>query len=121
MYRVKIQNLNDNRRWQADFSTEEQAQSWLAEQKVKIGRREAREEQVEEEQVQFEAEASYEIENLSENYDYLLAQCYKNRRAAYPRMEDYMDAIVKGDDAQAQAYIDACLAVKALYPKPSEE
>ena len=26
--------------------------------------------------------------------------------------------IVKGDTAQVQAYIDACLAVKAKYPKP---
>ena len=25
---------------------------------------------------------------------------------------------VKGDQAQVQAYIDACLAVKAKYPKP---
>jgi len=25
---------------------------------------------------------------------------------------------VKGDTAQTQAYIDACLAVKAKYPKP---
>lgn len=36
----------------------------------------------------------------------------------YPPVEDYLDAIVKGDEAQKQAYIDACLAVKAKYPKP---
>jgi len=29
----------------------------------------------------------------------------------------FTDAIVKGDTAQAQAYIDGCLAVKAKYPK----
>jgi hypothetical protein len=39
------------------------------------------------------------------------------RAAAYPPMADYLDAIVKGDDAQLQAYKDACLAVKAKYPK----
>lgn len=39
------------------------------------------------------------------------------RRAEYPPMTDYLDGIVKGDQAQVQAYIDACLAVKAKYPK----
>ena len=39
------------------------------------------------------------------------------RASAYPPMSDYLDAIVKGDTAQQQAYIDACLAVKAKYPK----
>ena len=44
---------------------------------------------------------------------------YASRRAAeYPPMTDYLDGIVKGDQAQVQAYIDACLAVKAKYPKP---
>lgn len=46
---------------------------------------------------------------------------YQRLRAAeYPPMTDYLDGIVKGDQAQVQAYIDACLAVKAKYPKPSE-
>lgn len=39
------------------------------------------------------------------------------RRVEYPPMSDYLDGIVKGDQAQVQAYIDACLAVKAKYPK----
>ncbi len=44
---------------------------------------------------------------------------YKRQRAAeYPDFKDYLDGIVKGDQAQVQAYIDACLAVKAKYPKP---
>lgn len=44
---------------------------------------------------------------------------YKTYRAAeYPSMLDYLDGIVKGDQAQIQAYIDACLAVKEKYPKP---
>jgi hypothetical protein len=41
-----------------------------------------------------------------------------NRQSEYPPMSDYLDGIVKGDQAQVQAYIDACLAVKAKYPKP---
>lgn len=43
------------------------------------------------------------------------------RRAEYPPVEDYLDGIVKGDAEQVQAYIDACLAVKAKYPKPIVE
>lgn len=49
----------------------------------------------------------------------LAATAYQRQRAAeYPPMADYLDGIVKGDQAQVQAYIDACLAVKAKYPKP---
>lgn len=46
------------------------------------------------------------------------APTYAQLRAAeYPPMADYMDGLVKGDAAQMQAYINACLAVKAKYPK----
>jgi hypothetical protein len=46
---------------------------------------------------------------------------YQTKRASeYPPMADYLDGIVKGDQAQVQAYIDACLAVKTKYPKPTE-
>ena len=40
------------------------------------------------------------------------------RQAEYPPIADYLDGIVKGDQAQVQSYIDACLAVKTKYPKP---
>jgi hypothetical protein len=39
------------------------------------------------------------------------------RIAEYPPISDYIDGIVKGDLVQQQNYIDACLAVKAKYPK----
>jgi hypothetical protein len=43
---------------------------------------------------------------------------YAQKRAAeYPPFTDYLDGIVKGDQGQIQTYIDACLAVKAKYPK----
>lgn len=43
---------------------------------------------------------------------------YQRARAAeYPPFSDYLDGIVNGDQAQIQAYIDACLAVKEKYPK----
>ena len=46
------------------------------------------------------------------------AVAYKaNRSAEYPDFRDYLDGVVKGDQVQVQAYIDACLAVKAKYPK----
>jgi hypothetical protein len=42
----------------------------------------------------------------------------RDRAAEYPSMADYLDGIVKGDQAQVQTYIDACLTVKTKYPKP---
>jgi len=46
------------------------------------------------------------------------SEAYKDKRATeYPSFTDYLDGIVKGDNAQVQAYIDACLAIKAKYPK----
>jgi len=39
------------------------------------------------------------------------------REQAYPPHTDYLDGIVKGDQAQVDKYIADCLAVKALYPK----
>lgn len=42
------------------------------------------------------------------------------RAMEYPQMSDYLDGIVKGDQAQVDKYIADCLAVKAKYPKPVE-
>lgn len=42
----------------------------------------------------------------------------RNRASEYPSINDYIDGVVKGDQTQIQEYIDACLAVKAKYPKP---
>ena len=39
------------------------------------------------------------------------------RAAEYPDYRDYLDGVVKGDQAQIDAYIAACQAVKAKYPK----
>lgn len=35
----------------------------------------------------------------------------------YPDFKEYLDGIVKGDQAQIDAYIAACQAVKDKYPK----
>jgi hypothetical protein len=45
-------------------------------------------------------------------------QYQRNRQAEYPPLIDYIDGVVKGDQAQIDAYIAACQAVKAKYPKP---
>jgi hypothetical protein len=42
------------------------------------------------------------------------------RRAEYPDMKDYLDAIVKNDQNAIDKYIADCQAVKAKYPKPTE-
>ena len=39
------------------------------------------------------------------------------RRAAYPPIEDYVDAIVKDDAQQLAEYLKKCRAVKEKYPK----
>jgi hypothetical protein len=41
-----------------------------------------------------------------------------DRRNAYPPIIDYLDGVVKNDQAQIDAYIAACQAVKTKYPKP---
>jgi hypothetical protein len=67
---------------------------------------------------------AYDKDGNIVDYDIALVQAdidataYIAKRAAeYPPMTDYLDAVVKGDTAEQQAYIDACLAVKAKYPK----
>jgi hypothetical protein len=43
---------------------------------------------------------------------------YKAKRAAeYPPMTDYLDGVVKGNQAQIDKYIADCLAIKVKYPK----
>jgi len=49
--------------------------------------------------------------------EYNSKQYQRNRAKEYPDFIEYLDGIVKGDDAQIQKYINDCLAVKAKYPK----
>ena len=66
-----------------------------------------------------EKELNNELARLQTEYT---NKGYQRTRAlAYPPITDYLDGIVKGDDAQVQAYIDACQAVKGKYPKPTDE
>lgn len=46
------------------------------------------------------------------------SNAYKTQRVMeYPPITDYIDGVVKGDQAQIDKYIADCLAVKAKYPK----
>ena len=49
---------------------------------------------------------------------YVDAHAYIAKRASeYPSITDYIDGVVKGDQAQIDKYIADCLAVKAKFPK----
>ena len=49
---------------------------------------------------------------------YVDAHAYIAKRAAeFPPITDYLDGVVKGDQAQIDKYIADCLAVKARHPK----
>jgi hypothetical protein len=68
-----------------------------------------------EEEAQRDAE---EAQSLVMQTAFVKTQYQRQRAAEYPPIADYLDGIVKGNQAQVQTYIDACLAVKAKYPKP---
>lgn len=63
-------------------------------------------------------EVAYDLEAVKAYVD---SQAYiTKRQAEYPPITDYLDGVVKGDQAQIDKYIADCLAVKAKYPKPAE-
>ena len=77
--------------------------------------------------VTIRGDVAYDAEDNVVEYDAALVDAeisnteYKRQRAAeYPPVTDYIDGVVKGDQAQIDAYIAACLAVKAKYPKPEQ-
>ena len=41
----------------------------------------------------------------------------EKRKESYPPATDYLDGVVKGDQAQIDKYIADCLAVKEKFPK----
>jgi len=69
-------------------------------------------------------ETAYDANGNEVAYDkaavqaYVDAHAYIAKRASeYPNITDYIDGVVKGDQAQIDKYIADCLAVKAKYPK----
>jgi len=62
-----------------------------------------------------DAEIQIELDRMQKLFD---SQDYaRKRKPEYPPMTDYIDGIVKGDQAQVDKYIADCLAVKEKYPK----
>jgi len=74
--------------------------------------------------VMIHGDIAYDADGNEVAYDkaavqaYVDAHAYIAKRAAeYPPITDYIDGVVKGDQAQIDKYIADCLAVKAKYPK----
>jgi hypothetical protein len=75
--------------------------------------------------VTIRGDVAYDANNNVVVYDTEAVQKYVDdhayiakRQAEYPPITDYIDGVVKGDQAQIDAYIAACQAVKTKYPKP---
>lgn len=56
------------------------------------------------------------IQALKNNAD--IKNIQGSRVNEYPPIADYLDGVVKGDQAQIDKYIADCLAVKLKHPKP---
>ena len=74
--------------------------------------------------VTIRGDVAYDADGNEVAYDkaavqaYVDAHAYIAKRAAeYPPITDWLDGMVKGDQAQMDKYIADCLAVKAKYPK----
>ena len=67
---------------------------------------------------------AFDIDGNPVAYDEATVQAYMDahayivkRQSEYPPITDYLDGVVKGNQAQIDKYIADCLAVKAKYPK----
>ena len=74
--------------------------------------------------VTIRGDVAYDADGNEVAYDkdavqaYVDAHAYIAKRASeYPPITDYIDGVVKGDQAQIDKYIADCLAVKAKFPK----
>jgi len=66
----------------------------------------------------FDAQGNPVIYDETAVQAYIDAHAYiAKRQAEYPIVIDYIDGVVKGDQAQINKYIADCLAVKERYPK----
>ena len=99
-----LQSLRPGASWSVNGGTYEGLQ-WLEPPVWEGGQKKPTREEVEAEVARLQQEW--------ENTEY-----QRLRAKEYPDFKEYLDGIVKGDTVQMQAYIDACLAVKAKYPKP---
>jgi hypothetical protein len=75
--------------------------------------------------VTIRGDVAYDVNGNVVSYNEATVQAYidnhayiAKRVAEYPPYTDYLDGVVKGNQAQIDAYIAACQAVKTKYPKP---
>ena len=101
---IAIISLRPEATWALDGDTYDNLQ-WLEPPVWEGGQKKPTREEVETEVARLQQEW--------ENTEY-----QRLRAREYPDFKEYLDGLVKGDTEQMQAYIDACLAVKAKYPKP---
>jgi len=76
------------------------------------------------EAVLIRGDEAFDVDGNPVTYDETAVQAYidahayiAKRQAEYPPMTDWIDGVVKGDQAQIDKYIADCQAVKAKYPK----
>ena len=62
-----------------------------------------------------EEQIATKLAELQVEYD--AKEYQRKRQSEYPNIYDYVDGIVKDDQAQIDKYIADCQAVKAKYPK----
>jgi hypothetical protein len=74
--------------------------------------------------VTIRGDEAFDAEGNAVSYDEAAVQAYmdahayiEKRQREYPSFIDYLDGVVKGDQAQIDKYIADCRAVKAKYPK----
>jgi hypothetical protein len=74
--------------------------------------------------VTIRGDEAFDSEGNAVSYDEAAVQAYidahayiEKRQREYPPITDYLDGVVKGDQAQIDKYITDCQAVKAKYPK----
>jgi hypothetical protein len=99
MLTLAIQNIRPGSNWYLEGETYDKL-VWTDTEKTKPTEQEINDEII-------------RIKELAQNTRYQFL-----RAKEYPPIEDYLDGIVKGDQQQIQAYINACLEIKAKYPKP---
>ena len=74
--------------------------------------------------VTIRGDIAYDADGNEVAYDKVAVQAYidahayiAKRASEYPPITDYIDGVVKGDQAQIDKYIADCLAVKQRFPK----
>jgi len=61
------------------------------------------------------AKLQEQLAEMQAEYD--AKQYQRDRLPEYPPATDYLDGVVKGDQAQIDKYVSDCLAVKEKFPK----